>query len=144
MTEPELTPQRFIYAGKRITVDKKLVSCWIPEDGVWDESNVRLFPKAKAGVIGGIYTIMVTEDSYLPSSVSYSGENVDRDIRLQLEARDRADGSQHALTTLERNAARKSELKELCAPLRELVGRQVGWASRAALLSYITSEIGRG
>jgi hypothetical protein len=140
----DLTEQRFIYAGKRLTVDKKLVSCWIPEDGVWDESNVRLFPKAKAGAIGGIYTIKVSEDSYLPSSVTYTGEGVDRDIRAQLEARDRADGSQHALNTLERNAARKSELKDMCAPLRELVGKQVGWASRAALLSYITSEISRG
>jgi hypothetical protein len=61
-----------------------------------------------------------------------------------MESRDRVDGSSHALQALERNHARQSEIKELCTPLRELVGKQVGWANRTALIHYITSEISRG
>jgi hypothetical protein len=138
-----LTEQRFVYAGKRFTTSKKLVYYWVPEDDPLGEDG-RLLPKGKGSIIGGIYTIQVNDDSYLPSSVSWTGDRVDRDTALVLEARDHADGVRHAEITLERSAARTSELKELCAPLRELVGKQVGWANRAALVAYITSEVTRG
>lgn len=140
--EPELVEQRFIYAGRRLTTDKKLVFAWLAEGDV--DKDLRIFPKAKGSVIGGIYTIKVNEDSYVPRSVTYTGDRADRELALQFEAEDRIDGVKHSTITLERNNARTSEIKELCAPLRELVGKQVGWAARAALLSYITSEIGRG
>jgi hypothetical protein len=143
MTDTDLTPQRFIYGGKRMTVAKKLIPYWLPEDDP-DGEDGRLLPKAKGTVIGGIYSIKVNGDSYVPNSVTFTGDRVDRDTALLLESHDHADGVRHAEATLERNAARTSELKELCAPLRALVGKQVGWNNRAALINYILSEITRG
>jgi hypothetical protein len=140
--QSDLVEQRFIYAGRRLS-QKKLVYCWLSEGDESIDSNLRLFPKAKGSVIGGIYTIKVSADSYVPASVTYTGDRADRTVAVAFEATDRADGVSHSTVTLERNDARTSEIKELCAPLRELVGKQVGWSSRAALLAYITSEISR-
>lgn len=142
MTE-DFTEQRFIYAGKRMTTTKKLCFCWLPETDDPSDDHLRLFPKARGGTIGGIYTIKVNQESYLPNSVTFTGDRVDGEVAVLLEAQDRADGVRHANITLERNAARQSELKELCAPLRALVHKQVGWANRAALIAYITSEVSR-
>lgn len=144
MTE-EAVEQRFVYAGKRCTTKHTLVCSWLPEGADVEADDVRLFPKSKGSVIGGIYTIKVVGDtSYLPNSVTFTGERATPDVVLAFEARDHRDGVIHTTRTLERNASRTSPIKELCGPLRELVGKQVGWANRAALLAYINSEISRG
>lgn len=144
----ERTSRRFVYAGRLLTVKGTLCPGWIDELSIGldpEEWLTSLLPKAKASVVGGIYTIdFTTEDSYFPGSVSWTGESVERDIVLLLEAKAQATGVRHAQMTLERNEARSSELKELCAPLRELVAKQVSWSQRAALIAYITSEISRG
>lgn len=143
MSDEGLVAKTFVYAGKRLTVKGQLVHAWIPEGQGTNENEVRPFPKAKGTVIGGKYTIEVNKDSYKPTSVTYTGERAHEDIRADLDAADRANSVTHARQALERNHARESEIKELCQPLREIVGRQVGWANRAALIAYITSEISR-
>jgi hypothetical protein len=147
MADDEVSTRRFVYAGRRLTVKGQLVHAWLPEELAfegYEEEALRLFPKAKGAVIGGVYTIEASDTTYQPSSVSYTGDRTDDATRLRMEAVDRIDGTHHAGKALERNHARQSEIKELCAPLRELVGRQVGWANRAALIQFITSEITRG
>lgn len=144
MSEEEtITERRFVYAGRRRTTTNKLVHSWLPEGASVEADDVRLFAKAKGTVIGGIYTIEAGDTTYSPGSVRFTGERADRDTTLAFEALDRVAGTAHSQEALERNAARNSEIKELCAPLRELVRKQVGWQNRAALLAYITSEIGR-
>lgn len=133
--------RRFVYAGRLLTTKKALCHTWLEAD---DPERVRLLPKAKATVIGGIYTIDVDGDQYYPGSVAFTGERVEPEEVAALEAAAHAEGVRHAQAALEKNMARESELKALCAPLRALVGKQVGWANRSALLAYITTEIGRG
>lgn len=142
MTETE--PQRYVYAGKVLTATNTLVHAWLPEDQL-DEGKLKLFTKAKGSVIGGVYRIDVDSDgtTYVPGSVTYLAERVDRDIVIELEARSRADGVQHARRLMERNDARSSEIRELCEPLRDVVKRQVGWANRSAMIAFITAEITR-
>jgi hypothetical protein len=137
--------RRFVYAGRLLTGKGTLCHAWVAEEDVAGDT-VRLFPKAKGSAIGSVYTIDLTDDgtSYYNNSVQYTGDRADSDVVLKLEATAHADGVRHARMALEKNHSRESEIKALCAPLRELVGKQVGWANRSALIAYITSEISRG
>jgi hypothetical protein len=139
----ELSESRFVYAGRRLTSKNTLVHAWLPEGASAEHDEIRLFTKAKGLFVGGIYTIRTSDAEYIPSSVTFTGDEATHDVTTILEARAYADGVIHARLALERNAARRSEIKELCAPLRELVAKQIGWDRRAALLAYITAEISR-
>lgn len=139
----ELPERRFIYAGKRLTTKGALVHTWLPDGARPEDDAVRIFPKAKGMVIGGIYTLQADDTHYVASSPSYTGDRVDDDAIALLESRHRAESTRHAQAALEKNHARQSELSELCQPLRELVRKQIGWNNRAALIAAITAEVSR-
>lgn len=142
MAEAPMVTRRFVYAGKRRS-GKSLVPVWLPEGAEPVEANMVAYTKAKGHLIGGIYEILVSEngDTYRPTSVSFVEPGSDHELTLMFEADDRSAGVRHRLSQLERS--QDSQIKDLCAPLRELVNKQVGWANRAALMSYIASEITR-
>ena len=147
-TNQERLTVRYIYMGRRLIGDK-LTPAWARESklpGVDDLATMPMtrLPKVKGSVVGGIYTVDEQGDSYFPASASYTGEIVSDDIRTVLEATAHAAEVRASKKALERNHARQDVLKDLCAPLREVVGKQVGYGNRAAVIAYITTEISRG
>jgi len=133
--ERGLTTQRWVYAGKALS-GIGICHAWLGPDG-----ERSLFTKVKGSVIGGIYEVQANDKFALPNP-SWTGDKVDPERCLELVAESRAVEVDHARRQREKKEANRDELRELCAPLKVLMGKQIG-RRRAALLAAIIDEITR-
>lgn len=140
MTQTETThTEMWTYIGKRISTKHKPIDVWLDESG-----ETRLFDKVKGDSPGARYTVTLDDSGALftggANSPRYVDMHPDVDLRAEWAAEERIALVHHES---QQRAKRESsnELSTLCAPLRDMMRKQIGHTRRAALLAAIIEEV---
>jgi len=148
VSDDKFTEETWVYAGQREAVRRgKLNHAWVPD--MEHPDTLAHFVKVKGRVVGGIYTVKAERgDDGSPATVYgtpvYTGERIE-DVSQLLEWQAQQAAASTSVESWRRQDvdAKNDEFKDLCAPLRDLVRKQIGTARRAGLIAAIIAEVTR-
>lgn len=141
MPNTDRTEERWAYGGLRV-LDGKRVHAWLSDSG---DGRELLYAMKGTYSVGEIYRATVERREghvILIGTPDYHADGrLDPDHTAELRARHHAAQTRLSLIKLERAAARRNELDDAIAPLRDLVRRTPNHADRSALVAYITRAL---
>jgi hypothetical protein len=132
------------YIGRRAAKGNATAYVFVADGDA--EGEERWYKKSLgARIVGGRYSIEERANgAVLANTLTFIEKHSDEDKVAEWVATDRADAVRLEQVRLAKRVERDDdEFTALCAPLRALVEKQVGWARRAALIAAITAEVSR-
>ena len=138
-----MTTERWTYAGKHLDTGKgRLLDLWFATDEMTtvnlNSDKVRLYSRfGTSHILGGIYEVEVHDNGTISSKTAWTGDYIDRAIKLEMASHDSAARTNHRRLRHEKAEAEKDELDIALAPLVALALKARTRTDRDALIATV-------